>query len=616
MRTLDRFQIARMFLTSKAWLSRVTHELLSTHENHLLYIDRNQLEPVASEYELIIRTMLADRFSLTAGWYWFSDMESPGLIAYLYYLARRDPLPEMRAHTINLLNNLSLYPPEDKVFGFAEAIINDRDENVVEAALEYLGNSSNPALLPLLNEMASHSGSFGRSARRAALQLETVVDPAAAFTKISNDSNQSHAEIHGLLEQHIGDISSAMLVGAMQSPNRDIRLLAAHTLLEQDKLSEEQATHLVTDESLRVRQIALEALIRQGASLSEEDITKYLQKSTLAEEQPHTLLSLSPFAREESVDPQIVIEKLFNTYSEIKLDQEIGWFELYSHVAYLVLAKKYYMTNRDRILHDFSTQFKDLRQKFIDQMKKEVMKNFHLVENQENQASSIVDRLYTEKFTKTEKFRKYDDFILNRCMAAALSGIVLHNDTVNNSVVRQILSTSEVAYHEKNLALQSIKYLRKFGSAEDVTLAIQIAKTSYGEVGNEALKTAIALAPVRTEVATGLINSDEVDLVRAGVEAVWDQDPDIVKVLLFPLLQHSKSEVRNLAIAYFIERYPKDCLKDILQGYLDLPTYYYNVICWLDRAMYCLTELCVGYIKRLHKEMGDLDSWHPIQKAP
>jgi hypothetical protein len=149
-------------------------------------------------------------------------------------------------------------------------------------------------------------------------------------------------------------------------------------------------------------------------------------------------------------------------------------------------------------------------------MKKEVMKNFHLGEHQENQASSIVDRLYTEKFTK------YDDFILNRYMAAALSGIVLHNDTVNNSVVRQILSTSEVAHHEKNLALQAIKYLRKFGSAEDVTLAIQTAKTSYGEVRNEALKTAIALAPVRTEVATGLINSDEVDFVRAGVGAVWD----------------------------------------------------------------------------------------------
>jgi hypothetical protein len=288
MRTLDQFQIARMFLTSKAWMSRVTHELLSTHENHLLYIDHEQLEPVAPEYELIIRTIIADRFSLAAGWYWFSDMESPGLIAYLYYLARRDPLPEMRAHTINLLNDLSLYPPEDKAFGFAKAIINDRDENVVKAALEYLGNSANPALLPLLNEMASHSGSFGRSARRAALQLETIVDPAAAFTKISNESNQLHAEIHGLLEQHIGDISSAMLVGAMQSPNRHIRLLAARTLLERDELSEEQATHLLTDDSLRVRQIALEALIRQGASLSEEDITKYLQKGTLAEEQPHT----------------------------------------------------------------------------------------------------------------------------------------------------------------------------------------------------------------------------------------------------------------------------------------------------------------------------------------
>jgi hypothetical protein len=51
MNNLEHFQTTRMFLTAKAWLSRITHELLSTREIHLLYADREQLELIAPEYE-------------------------------------------------------------------------------------------------------------------------------------------------------------------------------------------------------------------------------------------------------------------------------------------------------------------------------------------------------------------------------------------------------------------------------------------------------------------------------------------------------------------------------------------------------------------------------------
>jgi hypothetical protein len=53
--------------------------------------------------------------------------------------------------------------------------------------------------------------------------------------------------------------------------------------------------------------------------------------------------------------------------------------------------------------------------------------------------------------------------------------------------------------------------------------------------------------------------------------------PRYRRVLLFPLLEHSKAEVRSLAIAYFIMRYPKERLKDIYEN-IELPTYYYNVV--------------------------------------
>jgi hypothetical protein len=152
---------------------------------------------------------------------------------------------------------LSLYPPKDNVLRFAQSIINDRDENVVKAAIEYLGNSANPTLLPLLGEKASHGVPFGRSARTEALQLEIIVNPMAAFTKISSNPNPINAKILRLLEQHIAHIPSATFIAALESLNRDIRVLGTRTLLERDELSKAQATRLLTDESFRVRQIAL-----------------------------------------------------------------------------------------------------------------------------------------------------------------------------------------------------------------------------------------------------------------------------------------------------------------------------------------------------------------------
>jgi hypothetical protein len=308
MSSLDQFQTARMFLTAKAWLSQVIHELLSTHEIHLLYADREQLELLAPEHEIVIRTIIGDRFATTTGWYWFSDFEAPGLTAYLCDRAMRDPLAEMRARAIDLLNDASLYLPEGRLLGFVESILNDTDEDVQKAAIEYLANSGNPVLLSVLLEKSVRNDPFGRSAYMAALRLEILVDPMAAFTRISSDPNTVNTEILQRLEQHIAHIPSARLVPAMESANRGIRGLVARTLLERGELSADRATLLLTDESFRVRQTALEAPIQQGAQLSPDAIFQHLKEPPPAEGQCGTLAPLAPFASRESIDPKKVIE--------------------------------------------------------------------------------------------------------------------------------------------------------------------------------------------------------------------------------------------------------------------------------------------------------------------
>ncbi|HEY7491501.1 MAG TPA: hypothetical protein VIH59_10390, partial [Candidatus Tectomicrobia bacterium] len=115
---------------------------------------------------------------------------------------------EVRARVINLLNDASLYP-ESKILGFAETILNDTDEDVKKAALEYLTNSKNRALLPLLEEIGAHNDSLRHNARIAVLRLKIAVDPMAAFTEVPSSARDVSTEMLRLLAERIVSIPSA-----------------------------------------------------------------------------------------------------------------------------------------------------------------------------------------------------------------------------------------------------------------------------------------------------------------------------------------------------------------------------------------------------------------------
>ena len=486
---------------------------------------------------------------------------------------------------------------------FADTILNDPDEEVQKAALNYLANSGSRLLLSLLDETSLRHDSLGRSARIAALRLKIFVDPVAALTEVSSSSSTVSTEVLGLLEERAANIPSALLVQTLENADRGIRGFAARALLNRGELTIDCATQLVTDESFKVRQIGLEVLVQQGTQLSPDDIAQYLKDPSPAEGQGSTLASL--LSGRDFVDPERVIEKLFETYSEDKLNQEIGWYKSYSALAYGVLARKYFATNRDRIHHDLATHFQDIRQKFIEGMQTALRREHGLTVEQRTHLDQYLPRYLAQEYAKV------DEFIEAKYTAAALAGIARHGDATDAPMVRKFLETNEPTATLDDIRLQGLKYLGRFGSATDAELALQVAKTSPLGLGGsvvreEALKTAVALAPGITGIATELLQSDDMDFVRAGVGAIWNEDPDMVKRMLFPLLQHSKTELRRLAIAYFIRRYPRERLEGILQESMELSTYYYNVICWLDRALYSPAALASGYQNRLQNDIGDL----------
>ncbi len=71
---------------------------------------------------------------------------------------------------------------------------------------------------------------------------------------------------------------------------------------------------------------------------------------------------------------------------------------------------------------------------------------------------------------------------------------------------------------------------------------------------------------------------------------------------LDPLLTSSSGAVRIRALAYFAKTQSESQLEQLLQSYLAKSSYYYDVVCWLDRFLYAPSLLRAKF-------RDDLDSY-------
>ena len=69
-------------------------------------------------------------------------------------------------------------------------------------------------------------------------------------------------------------------------------------------------------------------------------------------------------------------------------------------------------------------------------------------------------------------------------------------------------------------------------------------------------------------------------------ERIKNDDLRSARKLLLPLLHHESDEIRKLAVFYFTRKLTNKKLEQLLDQYLSSSTYYYNVIHYLDRAIY------------------------------
>ena len=111
---------------------------------------------------------------------------------------------------------------------------------------------------------------------------------------------------------------------------------------------------------------------------------------------------------------------------------------------------------------------------------------------------------------------------------------------------------------------------------------------------------ALRLAPEHLTVATTLLQTASEILVCITIaELIKHDNAEANSEFLRRYLYDQRDAIRNRVMVFFITVRDKEALQELLTGYTQAETYYYDVVCCFDRQLYAPPPLARAYMSRL-----------------
>ncbi len=578
----DDFDIARLQLFSKALISVLqTNEVLSVHEMNLLYRFREQLEPIPPERALLFRTLVSDMSDLHPGWFWFSVPSVEGLSDRLIGVARNDPDASIRQRAIALLRLVGVQPMMEEHVTALRELVEDPANAVRTEALEYIGEVGGDAFLALLGEVANTAGpAVAGKAVGARMLILARLNPAEALQQAASSVGAAPRQVLDYLEQHLGSVPSDVVRTALESGDARVRRVAASQLLARGEIAEPDARRLLLDKSPAVREVACRAFLQLGLPLDPKEVYDILKP---AKRQTGLFAALTIPQTEDNVDPDAVVLDIYQTFPLERLEADIDWFDVRGGLAYRALALRFFDQRQDQIRADLRDGFARIKEASV------ARSRVRFGEVAEEVLKQWVD---------------LDDFIRSGFAAGALAGIATGGQSADADLARGYLPQGRKDVRYEDQALQAIRVLQRFGSSADVQQLLKLATVTFGELKSASAAAALRLTKDVFDTSRHLLESDDSRLVGLAVEALWEKSPERVVELLYPYLHSEKEASRTRVVAYFAHRHSGKELQDLLQRYLNEETYYYNVVCWFDRALHAPRPLKDAFLKQLRDSLA------------
>ena len=142
------------------------------------------------------------------------------------------------------------------------------------------------------------------------------------------------------------------------------------------------------------------------------------------------------------------------------------------------------------------------------------------------------------------------------------------------------------------------------GRPQDKDKLLKIAEEGGEEVAVEAAKTALLLVPSEAGSARSLLKSKKPILVKLALLSVLSSDAKKVWPQIEDRLYDEDEEIRKLICAYAIKKFPGQSLAKLLDNYVAKNRYFYNVVYFLDRAIYGKLPLRKLFTKEIEEALA------------
>jgi HPt (histidine-containing phosphotransfer) domain-containing protein len=296
-----------------------TGEVLGTHATNLIFFRRQELQLLSVERFTILRTVIADAFQTSPGWFWSKHWDENLTKSVLVDRSLHDPNRVVRQQALELLTDAGIPINEIEYLSkkeFIELILGDEFLPVVLSGLKYLASQLSPDDISTLRDaIAQHSSIPQEKAleaeRLVVVRKGTPGDLRNLLPTLKSDSKEVIAEF----TKRINELDESTLFAAARHASSSLRAGALRALARQDKLSEEELRQLLTDSSSEVKKAVYEEMIRKNLQVTSQDIRNVLPKGLFGD------LFGSP-------SMEFLIFSLFKSSAYEDLVSKVDWFSL------------------------------------------------------------------------------------------------------------------------------------------------------------------------------------------------------------------------------------------------------------------------------------------------
>lgn len=570
---LDPFEVARLRLISNGLGDgQNDSSYLGTHDANLIYKYKDRCEFESQELLGLLQSGAKNlKYENIPIWYWLQHPDNEYYNLSFLTLT----IPESDYSIVSsILDLMALTGTEialDEFFERRDYVKNWLSEksnsSVKNSALRYLSEKGvEDDLAEIHKEIVKNSSQTIALAYEAYVSIKLRTGLSAGLDSVNElqPTAISADLIDSLFEFHT-HITTDKLIKTVENRNKTIRAKAVEALLLRDSLPPHLIEMVQQDPEPSVRALAIPALLKQGATLSEDEAKAIIMKDPSKATSDETLAW-------SKYQPQILA-----IMDGAELERKMHRFLPLNSDAYIELARRRIDAKRAELTQNLSDKYEGFYQKHL--------------------------RLWAEATNDDpgsvlKEFDSLKQYIISKLIRNTLTVLVEKKSKKDLLIVRASLADPLIPPVETDL-----EYFYSFGEWQDISLVIDLIKRFNPAVGRSLLgggdiSREVQVLGVRTILKLGKNRLADVlaldcpsSIKRNIISSIKDREfVSFGDDVILGLLNNDDSEVRKHCALKCAKTYTRARLLAVFNKYNGADHIFYNVIHWFDFGLYSSKE--------------------------